>query len=224
MKKWSLIMKNVQACMVVGVLMSVIVSQSFASPLIEAISRGDLEGIVANAKAEAINKKDETGATALHEAAYRGYADIAKFLLDKGADINVINNPGLTPLHYAAMNYFSRYSNLDIVVMLIEKGADVNAKGNGGDRPIHTPALNCNFEMLRLLIEKGADVNATNDKGETALHVTSSNGSFECVNLLLEKGADVKAKTNDGKTASDLARNNGHIELADGLDEYMKKP
>lgn len=215
-------MKNVQAFMVAGLLICLIVSQSSASPLIDAISHGDLAGVVANAKAEAINTKDDAGSTALHEAAYRGHADIAKFLLDRGADINVSNNPGLTPLHYAAMNYFSRYSSLDIVVMLIDKGADVNAKGSGGDRPIHTPALNCNLEMIRLLVEKGADVNAKNDKGETALHVTSGNGSFECVNLLLENGADAKARTSEGKTAGDLARMNGHRELADGLDEYMK--
>jgi ankyrin repeat protein len=217
-------MKNVQACVVVAFLVSLLVSQAFASPLADAISRGDLEGVVANAKKEAINAKDDSGATALHEASYRGYADIAKYLLDKGADISVKNAPGLTPLHYAAMNYFSRYSNLDIVVMLIEKGADINAKGTNGDVPIYIPAFNCNYDMVRLLIEKGADVNAKNDKGETPLHATSGNGNFECVNLLLANGADAKAKTNDGKTASDLARDHGHTELAEGLDEYMKRP
>lgn len=217
-------MKNVQACMVIGLMMSVVVSQSSASPLIDAIGQCNLAGVVANAKIEAIKEKDDMGSTALHEAAYRGYADIAQFLLDKGSDVNVKNTPGLTPLHYAAMSYFSRHSNLDIVEMLIENGADVNAKDNSGNTPIHIPALNCNFEMVRLLIEKGADVNAKNDAGETALHVTSGNGSFECVNLLFENGADVKAKTKDGKTASDLARKNGHVELADALDKVMEKP
>ena len=138
-----------------------------------------------------------------------------------GLDVNVKNNSGLTPLHYAAMNYFSRYSNLDIVGMLIEKGADVNAKDQGGNAPIHTPANNCNFEMVQLLIAKGAEVNAQNGEGQTPLHLTSSNGQFECVNLLLENGADISAKTKDGQTAADLARKNGHVELADGLDKVV---
>lgn len=216
-------MKCVQTCMALCLMMSLAVTQSLAAPLIDAIGRGDLPGVVANANAEAINEKDEMGSSPLHEAAYRGCADVTKFLIDKGAEVKVKNNAGLTPLHYAAMNYFSRHANLDIAVMLIEKGADVNAKDSSGNTPLHTPALNCNYEMVRLLIEKGADVNAKNDEGETALHVTSGNGSFECVNLLYDNGADVTAKTKEGKTAGDLARKNGHTELADALDKVMKE-
>jgi len=41
------------------------------------------------------------GNTALHIACHRGYLDIVKHLLDNGADKNVTDNDGDTPLHYA---------------------------------------------------------------------------------------------------------------------------
>jgi len=58
------------------------------------------------------------------------YTDIARVLVNSGADVNVKQQAGATPLHSAAQN-----GNADILIMLLEHGADVNARMEGGKLP-----------------------------------------------------------------------------------------
>ncbi len=66
----------------------------------------------------------------IHSAAAGNYTDIAKLLIDNGANINVRQQAGSTPLHSAAQN-----GNLDLLILLLENGADVNARMEGGKLP-----------------------------------------------------------------------------------------
>jgi hypothetical protein len=78
---------------------------------------------------------DGYGATALYQAVYYHYEDLALLLIDAGANVNTrtgvyIDGPGdLTPLHYA-------HDNPRLVEALIAHGADVNAKDSGGATPL----------------------------------------------------------------------------------------
>ncbi len=54
-----------------------------------------------------------------------------RLLLAKGADVNVKDNAGETPLHSAAMN-----GSVDVTTLLLANGADVNAKDNQGRTPL----------------------------------------------------------------------------------------
>ena len=58
--------------------------------LIDAAKRGDLEGVraIAEKHPELLHGKDETGATALHYAAFDGRQEIAELLVKMGADVN----------------------------------------------------------------------------------------------------------------------------------------
>jgi len=56
----------------------------------------------------------------LHRAAERGHLDVVKLLLEHGADPNVQDDEGETPLHHAA----AWRDNVDIVRLLLEHGAD----------------------------------------------------------------------------------------------------
>ena len=63
--------------------------------------------------------------TALHVACQKGYVDVAKVLIQNGADVNansVVTNK-MTPLHVAA----GKTKSADLVKLLIQNGADVNA-------------------------------------------------------------------------------------------------
>ncbi len=50
---------------------------------------------------------------------------LVEYLLDKGANMNVLNRHGETPLHYCA-----RYGRKSIASMLVERGADVTISGS----------------------------------------------------------------------------------------------
>ena len=48
-----------------------------------------------------INAVDEIGMSPVHYASRKGYRDIVKLLIEKGADVNLISNESITPLHLA---------------------------------------------------------------------------------------------------------------------------
>lgn len=58
--------------------------------LIDAATHGDLEAVraVAQKHPALINRKDESGATPLHYATFGGHSDVARLLVQHGADIN----------------------------------------------------------------------------------------------------------------------------------------
>lgn len=68
------------------------------------------------------------GKSALHAAAERGNAEYIKILLERGADINIQNEEGYTPLMKAIYR-----ENPETVKLLLDNGADVNIKTNNGE-------------------------------------------------------------------------------------------
>ncbi|PJF17363.1 hypothetical protein PSACC_02873 [Paramicrosporidium saccamoebae] len=78
-----------------------------------------------------IQRTDNGGYLALHEACLGGQLGAVKALIEAGSNINATSNNGDTPLHDAVENV-----HVDIVKYLLSKGADTKAKNKNGDRPI----------------------------------------------------------------------------------------
>jgi len=76
---------------------------------------------------------------------------VLRFLLAHGADINVQNQFGETPLHFASFN-----GALEVVRLLLEHGADVQAKNNDGKTALQEAAEG-HDEVVELLREYGAE-------------------------------------------------------------------
>ncbi len=66
----------------------------------------------------------------MHSAAM-GQMEVAKYLIDRGADVNVYDDLVRTPLHDASM-----FGEPDIIVLLISKGAEVNPKDKDNKTPL----------------------------------------------------------------------------------------
>jgi uncharacterized protein len=78
-----------------------------------------------------LNEKDPFGGSSpLITAALFGKTDMAKVLIDAGADLNFQNKDGSTPLHTAA--FFCRP---EIVKLLLAKGADKTIKNTYNSTP-----------------------------------------------------------------------------------------
>lgn len=97
-----------------------------------ALLRGDLAAVkkLVPDKATA-NKRLPDGTTPLGTTAQRGQVEIAKYLLEIGADPSGMNTDGNTPLHAAAF-----LCHEELVKILLEKGASVTMKNGRGDTPI----------------------------------------------------------------------------------------
>jgi ankyrin repeat protein len=75
-------------------------------------------------------------------------------LVEAGADPNLFDDLGKTPLHYACKN-----QNFTIAEYLIEHGAEVNAhhEASIGNTPLGDVAGACSFKMAEFLLKHGAD-------------------------------------------------------------------
>ena len=103
------------------------------------------------------------GAIALSAAVAQNHVEVVRLLLDRGADVNVANNDGETPLHCA-----SRLSYTDMVMLLLAEGADVNVANNDGSTPLHPhQAQELLIDAVRLLLDRGADVNVAGNDGQS---------------------------------------------------------
>ena len=86
----------------------------------------------------------------LHLAAGVGNYAATKYLLSKGANINLTNNEGNTPLHYAVFPYDQKCKFITLNTLL-ENGANIDAKNGSGMTPLHLFALKTTADSDNLM-------------------------------------------------------------------------
>lgn len=150
--------------------------------------------------------------TPLHLAARSNHIPIVKYLLAKGANVNLQDKDGYTAMHYAALN-----GNREIVQLLLAiPDINVNLLDYQQRTPLHRAVEQCFTDIAHELIVKAkADVNIQNNHGWTALHYASYNQRKVICDLLLNHGAKSSLKDRDGKQA--LFWGYGHWSKGDNL-------
>jgi hypothetical protein len=124
------------------------------------------------------------GETALHVAAFAYDAEIARGLVERGADIRAKDRRGAEPLHAAAIGVpgsgnWNPTRQRAVVAFLVEVGADPNAPAAGGVTPLHRAVRNRCSAAVDVLLRAGADPRLANDNGSTAFelaHWTTGRG------------------------------------------------
>jgi ankyrin repeat protein len=116
-----------------------------------------------------------------------------KRLMNEGANVNIQDKDGQTPLHYACGHEPS------VAEFLVKHGADVNTLNNDGWTPLHLACLGNRTSIVRILVEAGADVNVQTCRGDTPLHLSCYRNP-ECMEYLIAYGADVNIRTKSGNT------------------------
>jgi ankyrin repeat protein len=225
--------------------------------IFEASREGNIEGIryFLEQKGADINAKDENGDTPLELAVARPYvnridaikfliskgadasiaphlwdhgSETAKILISAGADVNIKDDNGSTPLHHIR--------SADIAKMLVDAGADVNAKNKWGQTPLHCITMYTKkeetredmqdffqesmkgfIEIAQILVSAGADVNAKDDRGRTPLLDATMQGNIDFFKTLVSLGADVNTKDNNGLSPLSTAEFSGHSAIVQFL-------
>ena len=127
--------------------------------------RGDLEGVRrAVAAGEAVNQspRPRPGYPPLFLAAARGHIDVVRFLLDQGADPNIVDHIGVTPL--MGVCYEDR---VEVAELLLARGADVHARSSQRETPLMFAAMYGRREIAELYLAVGAERWETNERGHT---------------------------------------------------------
>jgi hypothetical protein len=142
--------------------------------------------------------------TVLHIAAQQGNCPIAALLLAHGADANLSNRFGRTPLHLA-VNLLTNglplinpaiilKNGLSMMKLLLDSGADVNATTKAGETPLHgacsSSGLKVGISVVQFLLENGADVNPISEDVPRPLELASRAGRHDVVALLKAHGAE----------------------------------
>ncbi|KAH9375703.1 hypothetical protein HPB48_020830 [Haemaphysalis longicornis] len=185
--------------------------------------------------------QDEEGYTTLHFAVISGNRTMVRFLVERGADVNCVDNEKHSCVHWATV-----CGELECMDILVSAGANPSTADIHGAYPIHYAAQMCgpNSEMgndvrvglaaLRRLIELGVDVSVRDQDGRPPLLWAASvetrpsktycpSGSSDAILALVNAGADVSATDKDGLTGEyfiercNCAASRGHVDCLETL-------
>lgn len=184
-------------------------------PLHVAVEEGAYRCVEVLLELHADPNHESPGGTALRVAATHNRVEIAKLLVEHGADVNRRRDENTsTALHEAT----SLASGMAIAEYLVQKGADVNLRTPSGS-PLFGACLANDAEMARLLLEKGANVNEVFDDIWTPLH--GAYKSAAVTRLLLEAGASVdRVLEESGRSPLFLAAEWGQTDIVEALLEH----
>jgi len=161
-----------------------------------AIERDDIEkikGLLEDGNlADTPIEYGENSMTPLMKAAWDGRLEIARFLIEKGANVNFANRDGETSLHQAIGR-----EQVELVKLLLEKGARTNTADVRKFMPLHKAAAAGNVEIIKLLIQAKADPNPEM-YGLTPLMFAVSSRKPLAVLALLDLGVDVNRASKSG--------------------------
>lgn len=116
----------------------------------------------------AINDK---GWSVIHEACNNGNLAIVRFLVEQGADVNLVYSfNGATPIIISLDN-----KSYDVAKYIIDRGANINAKDNGNYSVLHFCVhFDIDKDFIAYLIDKGVDISLEDNNGMTACDFASA--------------------------------------------------
>ena len=140
-----------------------------------------------------------TSRAPLHSSIINRDVELAKVLIEHGANVNAVDESGRSPLILAIESSFE-----PSVMALVEAGADPNVQDSSGRTALHLASRRGRREIIELLLRLGPDLGLTDRAGNTALHEAVLSGSTEAVQTLLQHHAASSVRNLEGRTAIDL--------------------
>ncbi len=153
-----------------------------------------------------INERESTeGHTPLHFAALYGNKSVIQALVDKGQNIEDIDNNGRTALFLATRQCTEAEddSRIEIIEYLINKlKAGVTKKDNNNNTILVSAANNCPGKVVKLIIKQYVEnfdrnqlknfINYKNKAGMDALDIALNSGNEKAIEVLRSYGADIE--------------------------------
>lgn len=165
------------------------------------------------------------GDTALHVAAAGYRVEIAKLLLEAGADVRAaMNHRRSQPLHYAADGYLENPNwnvkrQVAMIELLLRAGADLHAQDKNGATPLHRAVRTRCAGAVKAFLNAGADATLRNKPGSTSFHLAVQNtgrggsgaekaktAQREIIQAFLKWGISPSIRDGKGKSVLDWVR------------------
>ncbi len=145
--------------------------------------------------------------TLLISAAFHGKLGVVKFLLNKGANVNRVDNMKNTAAHRALLQGGSQHNDrlirgkfTDIAIEIMERQGTLalnRADREYGQTLLHYAAQYGFLEVAEYLLQKGVEPSPVDKKGNTPLSIAVDMRDLRITNLLLDNGAEVTSKLRD---------------------------
>ncbi len=189
-----------------------------------------------------VNHVNNLGWTALLEAIILSnggvrHQQVVQLLVDYGADINIPDKEGVTPLEHARARGFKEIElilntaqardmqmiaaagggDIETVRQLLAKGGNVHAQDENGRTALIAAAYRNDLAIADVLIQAGADVNVQDNTQQSAYLISTSDGYLDLLKRTLQAGANVHSTDSYNGTGLIRAADRGHVEIIQEL-------
>lgn len=142
-----------------------------------------------------VNTRDATtGQTALHLVTARRDLTWMQFLVAKGANVNLRDSKGVTPLVLACNLGF-----VEGAEFLVGKGARVDESNSSGETPLITSVHNRNVALIRVLLKAGANPDRADNSGRSARDYAALEGKGGTILAEIETATKARAAAQAAK-------------------------
>lgn len=186
----------------------------------------DLKQIVAHLSVEDVeeykkngfdfNQKDSHGNTPLYYALTQNEnLDVAKRMIEFGADVNEPFANGIIPLNVAT----SKAHELQLQILMMETFG-LNLQDEEVQKTLEAKVygeMERMFQMAEMLITAGADINKQSSLGTPLMNAVTNAWNVDIVELLVKSGADLNKTDENGRTALFYAYASGNTDIVDAL-------
>lgn len=177
----------------------------------------------------------------LHLACEKGQLEIARLLVQSGADADGMNNEGETPLFRVTYCPRDKPQRLECFRYILAHSSSPAHRDHAGNSALHRMSGRSELEFVKLLLKAGVNVNQRGSHGWTPLHCVASDStptltevdskgrvirfrdyrpmSIAVFNILLDAGADPHLLDESGYSPIDIARRSGRKDLLEELEK-----